>query len=85
MCAHFKESRLFFQFAVAFHDNTPLSRYRLVTSRLSVSASIIMRSGGTRSVEFGSPEMSEERGGVWELPVDLRTQLGTLFRFGRCL
>lgn len=35
-----------------------------------------MGAGGTRTVEFRMPEKSDKSEGVWELPVDLRHQLG---------
>lgn len=62
--------------AVSFQDNSPLPPRRLSASRLEVRATIGMRNGQQRNIEFRDVKMASEYRGVWELDVDLKSELG---------
>jgi hypothetical protein len=48
---------------------------------MEIRSEVATRSGGRRSLDFQELEMSAEKLGVWEMKVDLRTQLGKLLSF----
>jgi hypothetical protein len=66
---------------VSFQDGSPLPRERLVHSRLEIRAEVATRSGGRRNLDYQELKMSAEKLGVWEMKVDLRTQLGKSLSF----
>jgi len=43
---------------------------------MEIRSEVITRTGGRRSLDFQELKMSAEKLGVWEMKVDLRTQLG---------
>jgi hypothetical protein len=61
---------------VSFQDGSPLPRERLLRSRLEIRSEVATRSGGRRSLDYQELKMSAEKLGVWEMKVDLKTQLG---------
>jgi hypothetical protein len=61
---------------VSFHDGSPLPSERLFGSRMEIRSEVVTRTGGRRSLDFQELKMSTEKLGVWEMKVDLRTQLG---------
>ncbi|XP_023724230.1 CD109 antigen [Cryptotermes secundus] len=73
----FKPSMPFYCYvAVSFQDGSPLPLERLLHSRLEIRSEVATRSGGRRSLDYQELKMSTEKMGVWEMKVDLRTQLG---------
>ncbi|XP_065338347.1 CD109 antigen [Cloeon dipterum] len=62
--------------AVSYHDNTPLDLERLKKSKMEISAEVVMRTGGRRSLETQLVKMSSEKPGIFSLKIDLRSQLG---------
>ncbi|GLH02408.1 CD109 antigen [Gryllus bimaculatus] len=62
--------------AVSYHDGSPLTRERLELGRMEVQSSVTMQSGGRRSLETKELRMYGDKEGVWELKVDLDTELG---------
>ena len=61
---------------MSFQDGSALPSERLLRSRMEIRSEVITRSGGRRSLEHQELKMSAEKLGVWEMKVDLRTQLG---------
>ncbi|KAF6215686.1 hypothetical protein GE061_000017, partial [Apolygus lucorum] len=61
--------------SVSFHDGSPLSPERLLTGQMEVTAEVISRSAGRRTIEPYPLKMSEYTG-IWEMKIDLRSQLG---------
>lgn len=61
---------------MSFQDGSPLPRERLLRSRLEIRSEVATRSGGRRSLDYQELKMSAEKLGVWEMKVDLKTQLG---------
>jgi hypothetical protein len=47
---------------------------------MEIRSEVITRTGGRRSLDFQELKMSAEKLGVWEMKVDLRTQLGKSVR-----
>ena len=64
------------QLAVSFHDGSSLPAERLLRSKMEIRSEVITRTGGRRSLDYQELKMSAEKLGVWEMKVDLRTQLG---------
>ncbi|XP_046661974.1 CD109 antigen isoform X3 [Homalodisca vitripennis] len=62
--------------SVSYQDGSPLEDKKLEFSRMEVTADVGMRTGGRRNIEPQVLKMSAEHDGVWELKVDLRSQLG---------
>uniref|UniRef100_A0A0A9XXA7 CD109 antigen n=1 Tax=Lygus hesperus TaxID=30085 RepID=A0A0A9XXA7_LYGHE len=62
--------------SVSFHDGSPLSNQRLATGQMEVTAEVISRSTGRRTIEPYPLKMSAEYNGIWEMKIDLRSQLG---------
>ena len=62
--------------AVSFHDGSPLPNERLLRSRMEIRSEVVTRTGGRRNLDYQELKMSAEKLGVWEMKVDLRTQLG---------
>jgi hypothetical protein len=61
---------------VSFHDGSPLPNDRLLGSRMEIRSEVVTRTGGRRNLDYQELKMSGEKLGVWEMKVDLRTQLG---------
>nr|CAD7260154.1 unnamed protein product [Timema shepardi] len=73
----FKPSMPFYVYlAMSYHDGSPLSRERLRLGAMEVRSEIVTRSGGRRNLDTRGLPMSTQRDGVWEMKVDLRSQLG---------
>ncbi|CAG2055740.1 unnamed protein product [Timema podura] len=73
----FKPSMPFYVYlAMSYHDGSPLSHERLRLGAMEVRSEIVTRSGGRRNLDNRGLPMSTQRDGVWEMKVDLRTQLG---------
>ncbi|XP_069675686.1 CD109 antigen isoform X2 [Periplaneta americana] len=73
----FKPSMPFYCYlAVSFQDGSPLPHERLLQSRMEIRSEVTSRSGGRRSLDIQELKMSAEKEGVWEMKVDLKTQLG---------
>lgn len=66
---------------MSFQDGSPLPRERLLHSRLEIRSEVATRTGGRRSLDYQELKMSAEKLGVWEMKVDLRTQLGKSLSF----
>lgn len=64
------------QITVSHHDGSPLDRYRLLLGRLDMSAEVVMKSGGRRSIDTRMLKMSTDHEGVFEMKLYLRTELG---------
>jgi hypothetical protein len=43
---------------------------------MEIRSEVISRTGGRRSLDYQELKMSADKLGVWEMKVDLRTQLG---------
>lgn len=69
---------LYLQVSVSYQDESPLEQRKLQMSRMEVVADVAMRTGGRRNMDPQELKMSSEHDGIWELKVDLRTQLGKL-------
>lgn len=66
------------QIAVSYQDNTALQAERLRAGRVEVTATVGMHSGRQRIINFDPREdikMSSQYTGVWELDVDLKSEL----------
>ncbi|KAK6643489.1 hypothetical protein RUM43_004996 [Polyplax serrata] len=64
--------------AVSYQDNTALQAERLRAGRVEVTATVGMHSGRQRIINFDPREdikMSSQYTGVWELDVDLKSEL----------
>jgi membrane-bound ClpP family serine protease len=61
---------------VSFHDGSPLPTERLLGSKMEIRSEVVTRTGGRRNLDYQELKMSGEKLGVWEMKVDLRTQLG---------
>jgi CD109 antigen len=61
---------------VSYHDNSPLDLDRLKKSKMEISAEVVMKTGGRRTIETQLVKMSAENPGIYALKVDLRSQLG---------
>ncbi|KAL4122063.1 hypothetical protein QTP88_014463 [Uroleucon formosanum] len=61
---------------VSHHDGSPLDRYRLLLGRLDMSAEVVMKSGGRRTIDTRTLKMSTDHEGVFEMKLYLRTELG---------
>lgn len=61
---------------MSYHDESPLEKRKLELSRMEVVADVSMKTGGRRNLEVQPLKMSSEHDGIWEMKVDLRTQLG---------
>jgi hypothetical protein len=48
---------------------------------MEIRSEVATRSGGRRSLDYQELKMSTEKDGVWEMKVDLRTQLGRPLSF----
>nr|CAD7430447.1 unnamed protein product [Timema monikensis] len=73
----FKPSMPFYVYlAMSYHDGSPLSRERLRLGAMEVRSEIVTKSGSRRNLDNRGLPMSTQRDGVWEMKVDLRTQLG---------
>jgi hypothetical protein len=68
---------------VSYQDGSPLPHERLLRSRMEIRSEVATRSGGRRSLDYRELKMSAEKFGVWEMKVDLRTQLGMFLIFPR--
>ncbi|XP_063238725.1 CD109 antigen-like [Bacillus rossius redtenbacheri] len=62
--------------AVSYHDGSPLSLERLRRGTMVVRADVIAGAGGQRTIDIPDLLMSPDRDGVWEMRMDLKTQLG---------
>jgi len=56
-----------------------LDRYRLLLGRLDMSAEVMMKSGGRRTIDTRMLKMSTDHEGVFEMKLYLRTELGTFY------
>lgn len=66
---------------VSHHDGSPLDRYRLLLGRLDMSAEVVMKSGGRKTIETKMVKMSTAHEGVFEVKMYLRTELGKFKSF----
>lgn len=66
---------------MSFQDGSHLPRERLLQSRMEIRSEVVTRTGGRRSLDYQELKMSAEKVGVWEMKVDLRTQLGKHLNF----
>jgi hypothetical protein len=64
---------------VSYHDNSPLEIDRLKKSKMEISAEVVLKTGGRRTIETQLVKMSAENPGIYALKIDLRSQLGTKF------
>lgn len=62
--------------AVSFHDGSPVPAERLRNARMEISAEVVMKSRGRRSLDIEAIKMSSEFLGVWPFKLDLREKLG---------
>lgn len=62
--------------AVSYHDGSHLSRERLEMGKMEVQSTVTMQSGGRRSLETKQLRMHGDKDAVWELKIDLDTELG---------
>lgn len=69
---------------VSHHDGSPLDRYRLLLGRLDMTADVILKSGGHRTIETKMVKMSTDHEGVFEIKLYLRTDLGK-FSLIKCI
>lgn len=53
-----------------------MDRYRLLLGRLDMSAEVMMKSGGRRTIDTRMLKMSTDHEGVFEMKLYLRTELG---------
>ncbi|KAJ9591586.1 hypothetical protein L9F63_001940, partial [Diploptera punctata] len=73
----FKPSMPFYCYlAVQFQDGSPLPLHRLMRSSMQIRSEVQSRTGGRNSGTYQELKMSTEKPGVWELKVDLKTELG---------
>lgn len=61
---------------VSYHDGSPLSKVRLFGSDLRITANLDTFNGGTRRLDPRSMPLQPMGDGVWELKIDLKSQLG---------
>lgn len=54
-----------------------MDRYRLLLGRLDMTAEVVMKSGGRKTIETRAVKMSTQHEGVFEMKLYLRTELGT--------
>ncbi|KAL1110500.1 hypothetical protein AAG570_008028 [Ranatra chinensis] len=69
--------------AVSYHDGSPLSENKLKYSRMEISADIVMKSRGRRSLDLKTIPMSTEYHGIWELTIDLHSELSKYISSGK--
>uniref|UniRef100_A0A1B6D127 TEP1-F n=1 Tax=Clastoptera arizonana TaxID=38151 RepID=A0A1B6D127_9HEMI len=73
----FKPTMPFTSYIAVSHQNgSPIEKRRLQNGRMEVSADVVMRGGGRRTLESQSLRMSSENDGIWELKIDLKSSLG---------
>lgn len=56
-----------------------MDRYRLLLGRLDMSAEVVMKSGGRRTIDTRMLKMSTDHEGVFEMKLYLRTELGKFY------
>lgn len=66
-----------FQLAVSFHDGSALPEERLRYDRMLVRPTVQFRSAASRVLETRVVKQLPDRPGVWEVNIDLRSELAT--------
>lgn len=56
-----------------------MDRYRLLLGRLDISAEVMIKSGGRRTIDTRMLKMSTDHEGVFEMKLYLRTELGKFY------
>jgi len=67
----------FFQIAVSHQDGSQLSPSRLINSDIKVQVGYILATGEQRTVDPRTVPLLKVNDGVWQIKIDLRSQLGT--------
>lgn len=66
---------------MSYHDGSPLPKVRLFGSDLRITATLDMFNGGNRRLDSRSLPLQSVGDGVWELKIDLLSQLGKEAKF----
>lgn len=62
--------------AVSFYDGSSLNMKRVSQGEMRISGEVLMQGGRKRAIDIPNVKMSAEHNGVYEMKVDLRSQLG---------